>query len=70
MAKNMDLPIMMFSGQQDFEDWLAHYHETSEGILLRIAKKDSTINTILCPIVKRSTAHYVMDGLIAGRRTF
>jgi len=46
MAKNIDLPIMMFSGQQDFEEWLAHYYETSEGILLRIAKKGATISTV------------------------
>jgi uncharacterized protein YdeI (YjbR/CyaY-like superfamily) len=46
MAENTDLPIMIFSGQQDFEDWLSHHHETSEGILLKIAKKNSAINTV------------------------
>ncbi|WMT43032.1 YdeI/OmpD-associated family protein [Paenibacillus sp. D2_2] len=46
MAKNTDLPIMLFSGQQDFEDWLSQHHETSEGIMLKIAKKNSAITTV------------------------
>ncbi|AZS15104.1 YdeI/OmpD-associated family protein [Paenibacillus lutimineralis] len=46
MTKNSELPIMIFNGQQDFEDWLAHHHETSEGIMLKIAKKNSTISTV------------------------
>ncbi|NWL87911.1 MULTISPECIES: YdeI/OmpD-associated family protein [unclassified Paenibacillus] len=46
MAKNNDLPIMAFSGQQDFEAWLAQNHDTSAGIMLKIAKKNSTISTV------------------------
>lgn len=46
MAKNNDLPIMIFSGPQDFEDWLEQNHESSEGIMLKIAKKGSTISTV------------------------
>lgn len=46
MVKNNDLPIMIFSGSQDFEDWLEQNHESSEGIMLKIAKKDSTISTV------------------------
>ncbi|GAA0380039.1 YdeI/OmpD-associated family protein [Paenibacillus motobuensis] len=46
MAKNNDLPMMIFNRQQDFEDWLEQNHESSEGIMLKIAKKDSTISTV------------------------
>jgi uncharacterized protein YdeI (YjbR/CyaY-like superfamily) len=41
-----DLPIMPFSSQDAWERWLQEHHENSPGVWLKIAKKDSGIDTV------------------------
>ena len=41
--KKAELPILGFDSQKDWNTWLAKHHDTSPGIWLKIAKKDSGI---------------------------
>ncbi|MBL8098816.1 MAG: YdeI/OmpD-associated family protein [Anaerolineales bacterium] len=41
-----DLPILPFASQSKFEDWLAKNHETSAGVWMKLAKKDSGIKSV------------------------
>ncbi|OFW76974.1 MAG: hypothetical protein A2201_12100 [Alicyclobacillus sp. RIFOXYA1_FULL_53_8] len=40
------LPIVLFASQGAWEQWLDTYHERSEGIWVKIAKKDSETTTV------------------------
>lgn len=42
----LDLPIMPFASQRYFEQWLDAHHESSAGLWLKIAKKDTRIATV------------------------
>ncbi len=45
--KNADsLPIMSFETQQDWERWLTEHHTNTEGIWLKIAKKETGIPSV------------------------
>jgi uncharacterized protein YdeI (YjbR/CyaY-like superfamily) len=44
-AKN-GLPILSFASQKDWETWLNEHHRTSKGLWLKIAKKDSGIDSV------------------------
>jgi len=48
--ENMDtlagLPILLLESQDAWEEWLDTYHAQSQGVWLKIAKKDSTIVTV------------------------
>lgn len=44
--KSSDLPIMTFADQQSMERWLDDHGDTSPGIRLQIAKKNSDIVTV------------------------
>ena len=48
MTKNIrqDLPIIPFESQEDWEAWLEEHHETFDGLWLKIAKKDSGIDSV------------------------
>ena len=46
MDTKQGLPILPFSSQKDWEDWLAKNHQTSKGLWLKIAKKDTGIDTV------------------------
>jgi uncharacterized protein YdeI (YjbR/CyaY-like superfamily) len=41
-----DLPIRYFDTDQAWEAWLEENHETSEGALIKFAKKDSGIQSV------------------------
>jgi uncharacterized protein YdeI (YjbR/CyaY-like superfamily) len=41
-----DLPLIAFTSQDAWEAWLAEQHATSGGLWLKIAKKDSGIDTV------------------------
>lgn len=43
---NDDLQILPFASRQAWQDWLADNHETSPGLWLKIAKKESGIATV------------------------
>ena len=44
-AKN-GLPILSFASQGDWETWLDEHHRTSKGLWLKIAKKDSGVDSV------------------------
>jgi len=44
-AKN-GLPILSFASQEDWETWLDEHHRTSKGLWLKIAKKDSRVDSV------------------------
>lgn len=44
--KSNELPVMFFGVQQSFENWLENNHDTSPGIRLQIAKKNSGVVTV------------------------
>jgi uncharacterized protein YdeI (YjbR/CyaY-like superfamily) len=48
MTKNtkQDLPIILFESQEDWEAWLEEHYETSDGLWLKISKKDSGIDSV------------------------
>jgi uncharacterized protein YdeI (YjbR/CyaY-like superfamily) len=48
MTKNakQDLPIIPFESREVWEAWLEEHHETSDGLWLKIAKKDSGIDSV------------------------
>jgi uncharacterized protein YdeI (YjbR/CyaY-like superfamily) len=46
MDTKQGLPILPFSSQKDWEDWLDKHHQTSKGLWLKIAKKDAGIDTV------------------------
>ncbi|MEA2371551.1 MAG: hypothetical protein QOH12_1945 [Solirubrobacteraceae bacterium] len=41
-----DLPIIAFATSEDWDVWLVDHHEASSGIWLKIAKKDSGIDSV------------------------
>jgi uncharacterized protein YdeI (YjbR/CyaY-like superfamily) len=41
-----DLPVIPFASREAWEAWLEGYHETSDGLWLKIAKKGSGIDTV------------------------
>ena len=42
----LELPTLTFASQSKWADWLAKNHEKSNGLWLKIAKKDSGISTV------------------------
>ncbi len=46
MENKQGLPILPFSSQKEWEDWLDRHHQTSKGLWLKIAKKDAGVDTV------------------------
>lgn len=46
LKKSNELPILFFGEQQSFENWLTNNHDTSPGVWLQIAKKNSDVISI------------------------
>jgi uncharacterized protein YdeI (YjbR/CyaY-like superfamily) len=46
MTTERDLPIVSFASREAWETWLGEAHETSAGVWLKIAKKDSGIASV------------------------
>lgn len=45
-STKQDLPVILFESQEDWEAWLEEHYETFDGLWLKIAKKDSGIDSI------------------------
>jgi uncharacterized protein YdeI (YjbR/CyaY-like superfamily) len=45
MDEKQGLPIIQFASQQEWEAWLEAHHGTSKGLWLKIAKKESTLES-------------------------
>ena len=48
-SRNADVPIRSFKTQKDFAGWLEKNHTRSQGILLRVAKKNSGVKSVTYP---------------------
>ena len=46
MTRAADLPVLPFESKKKWADWLARQHDTSPGVWLKLAKKDSGIPSI------------------------
>jgi uncharacterized protein YdeI (YjbR/CyaY-like superfamily) len=46
MKRPAELPIVAFGSKQKWAEWLARRHETSAGVWLQLAKKDSGIASV------------------------
>lgn len=46
MAKSVDLPVLPFETKKKWADWLARQHDKSDGVWLKLAKKDSGIRSV------------------------
>jgi uncharacterized protein YdeI (YjbR/CyaY-like superfamily) len=46
MEVKQGLPILAFASQRQWEEWLDEHHGTSKGLWLKIARKDSGIDTV------------------------
>ncbi|CAM3820049.1 YdeI/OmpD-associated family protein [Marinicrinis lubricantis] len=46
MGKSGELPILLFSTQEEFEHWLEHNHASAPGVFVHIAKKGSDTATV------------------------
>jgi uncharacterized protein YdeI (YjbR/CyaY-like superfamily) len=46
MNRKQDLPIIPFASPAAWEAWLAEQHATSSGLWLKLAKKDSGVETV------------------------
>ena len=46
MSTKQNLPVISFESRDAWEAWLAEQHATSSGLWLKIAKKDSGIDSV------------------------
>lgn len=46
MTKTVELPTLPFESKKKWADWLARQHDTSAGVWLKLAKKDSGIPSV------------------------
>jgi uncharacterized protein YdeI (YjbR/CyaY-like superfamily) len=60
-----DLPQHAFASAADWEQWLERYHAASEGLWIRMAKRDAGIDSVRYPEVLDSA---ICFGWIDGRR--
>lgn len=46
MPTSSDLPVLAFASQSKWADWLAKNHDKSDGLWMKVAKKDSGIPSV------------------------
>lgn len=46
MPTSSDLPVLAFASQSKWADWLAKNHDTSDGLWMKVAKKNSGIPSV------------------------
>jgi uncharacterized protein YdeI (YjbR/CyaY-like superfamily) len=49
MSPTKDLPVKRFASRSVWEAWLAKHHDTSPGVWLELAKKDSGLKSVTRP---------------------
>ena len=63
MDTKQGLPILSFASQEKWEQWLAGHHQTSKGLWLKIAKKDSGHGTVTyAEALEAALCHGWIDG--------
>jgi uncharacterized protein YdeI (YjbR/CyaY-like superfamily) len=65
MDSKQDLPVVSFASQQDWERWLQAEHQTARGLWLKLAKKGSSVDSILYEEAIQSALCY---GWIDGQK--
>jgi uncharacterized protein YdeI (YjbR/CyaY-like superfamily) len=58
VKKTSELPVVLFGEQQSLDTWLENNHDTSPGIRLHIAKKNSGVVTVSYAIALESALCY------------
>jgi uncharacterized protein YdeI (YjbR/CyaY-like superfamily) len=59
------LPQILFASPAEWEEWLERNHHASEGVWIKIAKKDAGVDSVRYPEVLHSALCF---GWIDGRR--
>ncbi len=63
-TKFMNLPVILFENQKEWTKWLSKNHKDFSGLWLRIAKKDSGVNSVSYPdAVDTALCYGWIDGL-------
>jgi uncharacterized protein YdeI (YjbR/CyaY-like superfamily) len=45
-TRRPELPVIPFASREEWETWLAEHHATSNGLWLKLAKKDSGLESV------------------------
>jgi uncharacterized protein YdeI (YjbR/CyaY-like superfamily) len=63
MPPTDDLPVLAFASSEEFEAWLGEHHESAPGVWLKIAKKDTGIDTVThAEALELALCHGWIDG--------
>ena len=63
MPVKLELPIVPFASQAKLADWYAKHHDTSAGVWLKLAKKDSGIASVtIAEALDLALCHGWIDG--------
>ncbi len=65
MAQNTDLPVLPFKDKKAWSAWLAKNHAKSPGVWLKLAKKDSHVQSVTYPEALEAALCY---GWIDGQK--
>ena len=67
MPEKQGLPVLVFSGPKEWEDWLAKHHDTAKGVWVTFAKKGVDTATVTYPeAVEIALCQGWIDGQAAG----
>ena len=67
MQEKKGLPVLVFAGPTEWEDWLAEHHDTEKGVWLTFAKKGADATTVTYPeAVEIALCYGWIDGQAAG----
>jgi len=67
MDEKKGLPVLVFAGPKEWEDWLAEHHDTDKGVWVTFAKKGADATTVTYPeAVEVALCHGWIDGQAAG----
>jgi uncharacterized protein YdeI (YjbR/CyaY-like superfamily) len=67
MQEKQGLPVLVFAGPTEWEDWLAEHHDTDKGVWVTFAKKGTDVVSVTYPeAVEVALCHGWIDGQAAG----
>lgn len=67
MQEKNGLPVLVFAGPKEWEDWLAEHHDTDKGVWVTFAKKGVDVATVTYPeAVEIALCQGWIDGQAAG----
>ena len=67
MQEKQGLPVLVFAGPTEWEDWLAEHHDTDKCVWVTFAKKGTDVATVTYPeAVEVALCYGWIDGQAAG----